>query len=103
MGQSFWDGLESEAEDAKRGGHTFTDSQFHSSDPTKRIGINEDKVGPGASMTPRQTQAQAQPDIDYVVNGYRYNDFGKMFGASVSPYGAQLVDQGGYPWAAPQD
>jgi hypothetical protein len=83
----------------KDGGFTRTDGRFHTSAPGKDIGINESKVGPTARLYPRQLQAQAQPNVDYVVDGWRFNDFGKMAGAAASPFGAQIADRVWDPWA----
>jgi hypothetical protein len=83
------------------GGYSITDQMFPTSAPGKNIGIKEVKAGPTARLSTPQTGTRAQPNVDYVIDGYRFGDFGKMAGAAISPYGAQLVDQDAYPWPEP--
>lgn len=74
------------------GGYTYPDVQFKSGKIGKEYGIVESKVGPSAKKSPRQLQAEAQPNIDYVVDGWRYSDLGKMGGAAASPFAMQFDD-----------
>jgi hypothetical protein len=79
-------------------GHTFTDSQFHPRG-TKEDGINEAKMGPTATIRPRQMQAMRQLGPNYVLDGWRFSDVGKAIGAAFSPYGAQFEDEQERAWS----
>ncbi|MCW5760651.1 MAG: hypothetical protein KIS90_12860, partial [Phenylobacterium sp.] len=78
--------------------YTVTDLQFDTNQPGKSYGIGESKVGPTAKLSPRQIEAQARPDVDYVVDGWRYSDFGKMGGAAASPFAVYLEDDEPSAW-----
>lgn len=79
-------------ETAKRGGYTVAD--YVSVDPkTGRVRLGESKMGPSASLTYRQTQAQNQFGDDYIVDYWRFSDVGKAGGAAVSPFGQFAVDE----------
>ena len=57
--------------------------------------INESKLGPYASLTPRQEQALQEFADRYVVDFWRYSDVGKIAGGGLSPYGANYSDRRG--------
>ena len=81
-----------------KGGHTFTDSQFHPSGDLETIGINEGKLGPYATIRPRQEQAMRQLGPNYVLDGWRFSDVGKAVGATSSTYGTLYDDEQDRAW-----
>ena len=84
--------------DLSSGRHTFTDLQFSTRKPGKDIGVGEAKLGPTAELSPRQLEAQAQPNIDYVVDGWRFTDVGNAAGAALSLFGTQFENGEQFPW-----
>lgn len=73
------------------GKYTYPDLEFRSRVPGKRAGIGEAKLGPTAELSDRQLEAQAQADIDYVVDGWRYSDVGKALGGGFAPTADRII------------
>jgi hypothetical protein len=74
------------------GGYTVADVVSH--DPrTGRMIVTEAKMGPSASLSPRQIQARNQFGDAYVTDFWSFSDVGKASGAAVAPFGAGLVDR----------
>lgn len=73
------------------GRYTYPDLEFRTSRPGKRTGIGEAKMGPTVTLSDRQLEAQAQNDIDYVVDGWRYSDAGKAFSGAFTPTADRIL------------
>lgn len=77
---------------SRDGGYTVAD--IVSIDPqTGRRIVTEAKMGPWASLSPRQIQARNQFGDDYVTDFWSFSDVGKASGAAIAPVGAGLVDR----------
>lgn len=77
---------------SRDGGYTVAD--VVSINPrTGRPVLTEAKMGPWASLSPRQIQARNQFGDDYVTDFWSFSDVGKASGAAIAPVGAGLVDR----------
>jgi len=77
--------------DLDEGGYTVTDARGGGDGAPLKI--FESKMGPGASKTRRQRQAEDQFGDNYYTDGWRFSDVGKAQGLAAAPLGYQAWDR----------